>query len=175
MAREPVSVGDVVVHTQADRDLAAGHWLLVSSEDADTALDGWRRAGHAALRCGGLFTTVSVPELVVHAAAGTARPESVAAFLRESVDGPVFFDSPSRRYHALVPASTARVWPPLLDTVCTAHGDLVDVPAPGPARPGGCRVTWVVPMDGPGALCSVHGVAAMVAAGHARLGGDDDG
>lgn len=95
-----------VVRTRADRDLAAVQWLVAASEERVTA-DEWVATGFTVLRCGGLFTTVGLPEKYVHAAARTELPERVAIFLREHVGGPVFFDSPSRRYHALVPPSAA--------------------------------------------------------------------
>ncbi|MEU2248147.1 hypothetical protein [Streptomyces sp. NPDC019224] len=168
MARDPVRVGGALVHTRADRDLAVAEWLLLSAADKDAALDQWRTTRSAVLRCGALFTTVGLPELLIHAAAGTAVREAVAAFLRESVVGPVFYDSVSRRYRALVPPSAARVWPAMPGTVCAGSGGLVTVPVPGQARQGGGRTYWVTSMDGPGALCLVRDVALVALAGHAR-------
>lgn len=168
VAREPVRTGNTLVHTQEDRDLAVAQWLLAASPDAASARVEWAETGSTALRCGGLFTTVSLPELIVHAAAGTTAPEHVVPFLRASICGPVFFDSVTGRYHALVPPSTIRVWPPVPDAVCATLGTLVNVPAPGQTRCGRGRTRWVVSMEGPGTLCSPRDVALVALAGHAQ-------
>ncbi|MFD5790486.1 hypothetical protein ACFWH1_28170 [Streptomyces sp. NPDC127037] len=169
MARDPVRVGGALVHTQADRDLAVAQWLLLSAPDKDAALDQWRTTRSAVLSCGSLFTAVALPELLVHAAAGTAVHDAVADFLRETVAGPVVYDFVSRRYHALVPPSTARLWPAVLRTACAGPGELLTVPVPGQTRPGGGRTYWATSMDGPGALCLLRDVALVALAGQARV------
>jgi len=163
--REPQSE---VAHTWADRDLASAQWLL--SAAPGTARE-WATDGFADLRCGNPFTTVSLLDLYVHALAGTSQPGRVAVFLREHVGGPVFFDTRNHRYHALVPPGAARLWhlSSVPGTSCAGVGKLVTVPMPGRARPDTGPVHWVVPMDGPGALCSPVEVAQIAHAGYARV------
>ncbi|MCX5083711.1 hypothetical protein [Streptomyces sp. NBC_00401] len=165
-ARTPVTVGSATVHTAQERALAAEHWLLSAAPKAKAARTEWAKFGLAVLRCGGIFTAVRIHADVVYAAAGTDDPADVGDYLTHVLRGPVFADQGSRRFYALVPASTSRlpVWQgnTVPDVECLGGNSFLGVPRPGRNDPREARCHWVVPMDGPGDLCSPHAVTQLI-------------
>ncbi|MFF9343803.1 MULTISPECIES: hypothetical protein [unclassified Streptomyces] len=152
-----------LVHTRQERELAAATWLLLAAADSRTARREWAVFGVALLRCGVLFSAVRVPADIVHRAAGTEDRRGVAAFLREALaGGPVFYDEGGRQFYALTPVSTARMWN-LPEAECLGHDTLLGVPATElTERDPRCAAFWVVPMEGPAALCLPGEVAHLV-------------
>ncbi|MFE0777592.1 hypothetical protein [Streptomyces sp. NPDC058861] len=155
----------VLVHSRRDRELAAARWLILSAPRAEDARREWETFGAALLRCGRLFSAVPIAAGLVHAAAGTEDREAVKAFLAEALDGPVYYATVSHQYYALTPASAPRTWR-LTAVDCLDSDSYLGVPAtdltePDPRYPA----YWVVPMDGPGALCTPAAVERLVLAG----------
>lgn len=104
--------------------------------------------------------------------------DSGATWLRP---GPLFYEPEGfgreGTYVALVPASAALVWR-VPGTVVHTPRALLLVPAPDRCAPGDGRPWWVVPLDGPGTLCSLGLLASLVAIGRKRVrrsGGELDG
>ncbi|MBT2395348.1 hypothetical protein [Streptomyces sp. ISL-100] len=163
----PLGTHGVLVHTRQAQELAVGHWLLTATNDRRTARVERETSGIALLRCGSIFSAIRIPAAVVRAAAGTDDTEAVDAYLCEALqDGPVFADAYSRRYYALVPASTALRWD-VPNTECLGVNCFVGVPSPkltDPAYPS----YWSVPMNGPGALCTPGAVSQLVLYGRFR-------
>ncbi|GGK63639.1 hypothetical protein [Streptomyces flaveus] len=160
----------VLVHTRADRELAIVHWLLAAAGRHTEARMQWAEHGIALLRCGTLFSAIRIPEVIVHAAAGTEEADKVDAYLAEALlQGPVIRDPRQGRYYALVPASTAARWR-APDTDCLGRGWHLGVPRPGVNRdaPDVWCPYWSVPMPSPGELCSAGAVAQLVATGRYR-------
>lgn len=161
----------VLVHTRAERELAVSHWLLTATDDRRLARAEWDETGIALLRCGTVFAAVRIPGAVVHAAAGAEDAKRVDAYLGGALHGgPVFIDSGSQVYYALVPASTARRWD-IPDTECLGVASYLGVPSPASTDPTSNRSYWCVPMDGPGALCTPRAVSQMVMHGRFRQAG----
>ncbi len=162
------SARGVLVHTRQARELAVGHWLLTATNDRRQARVEWETSGIALLRCGSIFSAVRIPAVVVHAAAGTEDAQAVDAYLSDALQGgPVFSDSCSQVYYALVPASTARRWD-VPETECLGVNCYLGVPSPERTSPAAYRSHWSVPMDGPGALCTPDSVSQMVLYGRYR-------
>lgn len=163
----------VLVHTTADRHLAAGHWLLAAAEDTRRARNEWADSGIALLRCGTLFTAVRFSAGLVHAAAGAEEPRAVDAYLAEALmGGPVFVDRRWWLYYALVPASSARLpqWErPAPDAECLGRNSYLGVPDPVRTDPDAGSSYWCVPMGGPGLLGNPDAVAQLLAYGRHRL------
>ncbi|WP_266978452.1 hypothetical protein [Streptomyces sp. NBC_01669] len=157
------------MHSRCERELAVSHWLLAAAEDMKAARREWEGTGIALLRCGGLFAAIRIPAGIVQAAAGTEDPKRIGVYLDEAVHGPVFIDTSSQRYYALVPASTPRLpqWADrkVPDAECLGSGCFLGVPRPQRTEPEQFRSYWCVPMDGPGALCSPDAVSQLVAYG----------
>ncbi|MEU6756924.1 hypothetical protein [Streptomyces sp. NPDC046685] len=156
--------------TRAEREMAAGHWLLASARSRPDAVDEWREEGATLLRTGLLFGAVSTTAALVHAAVGVATPQECAAPLAEALDGPLFYEpDPSGSedaYTALIPASAALRWR-LPESAAHPYRAMLLVPAPDRTSPGADPTTpwWVVPVDGPGNLCPANRVAALLALG----------
>ncbi|MFD4644798.1 hypothetical protein [Streptomyces sp. NPDC058441] len=163
----------VLVHSARDRELASAHWLLSAALAIKEARREWAENGITVLRCGGLFTAIRISASIVHAAAGTEDPVAVSHYLARVLRGPVFADQASRRFYALVPASTQRLSPWHGTTVpeaeCLGANCFVGVPRPGRDDPREFRCHWVVPMDGPADLCSPHAVTQLLNYGRFRL------
>lgn len=149
-------------------------WLLSAARDARVARFEWALYGGALLRCGRVFTTIHVRSAIISAAAGTASPEEIRAYLASAVNGPVYFDSEFGRYTALVPVGAGQTWSD--PNVSAARPSaLALVPPPSRTAPDG-PVHWVVPLGRPGVLCAPEDVADVAAAGCAclRLGEASD-
>ncbi|MEU9201931.1 hypothetical protein [Streptomyces sp. NPDC048332] len=167
-ARAPIqpSTG-VLVHARKDRERAVGHWLLTAAHDIAKARHEWGTRGIALLRCGGVFTAVRIPADLVQAAAGTREAGRISTYLGEALSGPVFIDTSSQRYYALVPASTARRWDrrAVPGVECLGSGAYLGVPRPQRTDPEEARSYPCVPMDGPGDRCNPVAVLQVVTYG----------
>ncbi|MFE1499711.1 hypothetical protein ACFW89_32060 [Streptomyces albidoflavus] len=158
----------VLVHSRRSREAGAETWLLLATRDAEVARAEWVEYGVALLRCGTLFSAVRIPADIVHAAAGTADRVEVAAYLRTALEGPCFYDGSSQAFYALTPYSTALRWN-VPDTECLGADFFLGVPATTISEPDPrCAAWWVVPMDGPAALCDADDVRWLVQQGRIR-------
>lgn len=150
--------------------MAAGHWLLASARSRPDAVTEWREQGATLLRPGLLFGAVSIPAALVHAAVGMATPQECAAPLAEALNGPLFYEPDPAgfedSYTALIPASAALRWR-LPESAAHPYRAMLLVPAPDRTSPGADPTMpwWVVPVDGPGILCSADRVAALLTLG----------
>lgn len=184
-ALRPVAAAPgVLVHPAADRRLAAEHWLLATlpASARDRARLEWQQHEVAMLPLGGLFSAVRLPGALVAAVAGSAEPDRLDQFLRETLDGgPVICDPHFLRYYALVPASMPRTWHQALDdwravdVDCLGRNSYLGVPrldAAGWPRPHASY--WSVPMDSPAVLCPPMQVARLIAAAWSRMTPDPD-
>lgn len=161
-------MSDGVIVSGASRQLAVAHWLASAALDPRKARDEWAERDVAVLPCGTLFSAVRMPGVVVHAAAGTHRPQGVREYLADALgEGPVVVDPVSRRYYALVPASAALRWE-VAGTVCLGRGSCVGVPHPRCTEPRYGRSYWAAPMDSAGTLCAPGEVALVALAGRSR-------
>ncbi|WP_019061664.1 hypothetical protein [Streptomyces prunicolor] len=170
----------VLVNTRQEREQAVRSWLLLSAQSADRARTEWQIGGVALLRCGALFAAVRMSADLVHAAAGSADAETVNAYLAEVLHGgPVFVDQHSRRYYALVPASTADrpEWRGRRrdGAECLGRDSYLGVPRPEFNDPLQHFSYWCVPMDGPGDLCPPPEVSRLAAYGRHRLAAAEAG
>jgi len=157
------------VTTRGERDLAVMHWLLATAIDRTEARAGWNESGCATLLCGALFSAVRIPAGLVHAAAGTADPDEVDAYLACALlAGPVFLSLSHLDYYVLVPTSTARHWD-LPDTECLGKDRWLGVPRPGLMRRDSAALSaWCVPMDSPGELAPASAVSQLIMTGRYR-------
>ncbi|MFJ4870037.1 hypothetical protein [Streptomyces sp. NPDC088757] len=162
------------MHLWRERELGAATWLLVAAKDAREARHEWATYGVALLRCGSLFSAVRMPAELVHAAVGTDERADVATFLEAVLEGgPVIHDAGGRQFYALTPASTARYWR-TAGTECLGTDSFLGVPATDVTEPDPrCSAYWVVPMNGPGALCVPGAVARLVGIGRDALDRED--
>lgn len=155
--------------TRAERYLAVEQWLLLAAADAAEARREWETIGLTLLRCGARFTAISIPGVIVHAAAGTSEPASVDAFLAEVLDhGPVFAAPGLERYYAIVGASAVRDGD-VSAAECLPRGCLLGVPAVPLIQYESGVPYWAVPMDSPGDFCLAAPLADLVACGGARM------
>lgn len=174
------AAADVLVHTAADRRLAAEHWLLSTLPDTgarDRARKGWKDDGVALLPLGGLFSAVRIPARFILAITGGRSPSGeVDAILDEVLEGGPVICDPGSWYYALVPASMPRTWRQAasewqpLDVGCLGRESYLGVPrldvtAYDPAT----RTYWSVPMSSAATLCAPLAVARLIAAGAHQL------
>ncbi|MFE5974325.1 hypothetical protein ACFQ64_19450 [Streptomyces sp. NPDC056460] len=158
----------VLVHTRRSREAGAATWLLLAARDPGQARREWATYGVALLRCGTLFSAVRIPASVVHTAAGTSDRTEVADYLLQALEGPCFFDGTSQAFYALTPRSTAARWN-VPGTEALGADFFLGVPATGICEPGPMSAAWwVVPMDGPAALCHPDAVRRLVQQGRIR-------
>ncbi|MFE3268095.1 hypothetical protein [Streptomyces sp. NPDC059215] len=135
----------------AERLRAAGHWLLGAAPDLAQSRFEWGEGDVTFLRCGGLFTAISMRRAIVHAAADSASPRLVDGFLEEAFDGgPVIAAYGLDPYYALVPASTAFRWAEP-GAQCLPSRQLLTVPPVDRSTYENRASYWPVPMR-PGAL-----------------------
>ncbi len=164
----------VLVHTAADRRLAAGHWLLAAHASPRFARTQWQTHGVALLPLGALFSAIRIPGRLVQAVVASTDPCDIDAVLDETLGGgPVICDVHGPRYYALVPASVPRTWRQAVEdwqaheVACLGHGAYLGVPRPDavefPLHRGGSY--WSVPVESVGSLCKPLAVARLIAAG----------
>ncbi|WP_225859715.1 hypothetical protein [Streptomyces albicerus] len=166
-AHSPAEQPQALVHLRADRELAAGHWLLSAHPTPGPAREAWSKpSGIVVLPLGTLFSAVRIPNDVVHSAAGSGESSAVDAFLADCLSGgPVIRDPTGCRYYALVPASTQHSSIPGAD--CLGRGTYLGVPRLDQVEldARGWRSYWSVPMASPGELCDPRDVARLVLEG----------
>lgn len=152
--------------TGRERQLAGGHGLLAAAPTSGQARVEWADSGAAWLRPGVLFSAVTVKASVMHQAVGRATPEGCAPLLAAELDGPVFYLPAAfgrdGGYTVLLPASAARIWR-VRGTVVSPQNALLRVPAPDRCQPTVDTPWWVVPIDGPGALCAPALLVSLLA------------
>jgi hypothetical protein len=162
-----------LVHADADRRLAAEHWLLSAHPQPARARAEWWTDDVVLLPLGTLFSAIRIPGRLVQAVAASTKPEEIDAILDEALDsGPVICDPRGPRYYALVPASVPRTWTQaaddwrVADVDCLGRGTYLGVPRLDAVQPAsGTTAYWSVPMPAPGVLCSPLKVARLIAAG----------
>ncbi|MFD9487138.1 hypothetical protein [Streptomyces sp. NPDC059991] len=125
--------------------------------------------GVALVPLGEKFDAIRLPAEVVHAAADSEDPDTVASFLAEVLeDGAVIHDAYGVGvwYYALVPPGTHAVWRvPRVE--CLRPGTWLGMPRVDlTARPG---PYWALPPSAVGSVCAVRPVADLVALGQRRL------
>ncbi|MGW9410325.1 hypothetical protein SJI45_19220 [Streptomyces sp. S399] len=114
------------------------------------------------MSCPAAVAALSLPEGIVHAALGTADPDTVACLLGADLAGPVYWDA--GRYYALVAPGA----PPLPLADVTLHrGDELSIPAAHRQVPTG-GAYWVTPPPEKGARCGVPDVARLAVRGRVR-------
>ncbi|MER6367471.1 hypothetical protein ABT255_03665 [Streptomyces mirabilis] len=147
---------------QQERELAIAHWLLGAAPDVTQSRWEWAQDSETFLRCGGLFTAVRIPSVIVRAATGAQDPSLVDRVLAEALDGgPVIATYGRNLYYALVPSSTGRHWQEP-SAECLVNRTLLGVPPVGRNTYDGGRPYWAVPMDGPAELCMPEDVKRFV-------------
>ncbi|MER5926739.1 hypothetical protein ACFWBS_28110 [Streptomyces mirabilis] len=157
------------VTTGAERLRAVGHWLLAAAPDMNQSRWEWGENDVTFLRCGGLFTAISIRRGLVHAAAGSASPRLVDGFLEETLEGgPVIAAHDLDPYYALVPATTAFRWSQP-GAKCLPSRQLLAVPPVDHTTYENGAAYWAVPMDTPAALCEPVLVERLVRTGLALL------
>ncbi|MGW0086544.1 hypothetical protein [Streptomyces sp. NPDC003393] len=160
--------------TGAERRLAVEHWLLCSAPNCRESLWEWREDDVTFLRCGARFTALRLSGAVVHAAAGTADPVQVGAYLAEVLDGgPVIAAHGLSRHYALVSPMAARSQKrrePVAE--CLPPRTLLGVPPVARTTYQAGATYWAVPMDSPGELCIVALVDQLARRGQRCLNKD---
>ena len=175
IALRPVaSEPGALVHSSADRRLAAEHWLLSAHPSPSQARLEWQEHKVALLPLGTLFSAARIPGRLVCELVGAEEPDEVDPFLDDALDGgPVICDLHQRRYYALLPASTPRNWHTLaqdwqatLGVDILGHGTYLGVPqlSETEANARSCASYWAVPMSSAAMLCSPLKVARLLVA-----------
>ncbi|WP_208615711.1 hypothetical protein [Streptomyces cellostaticus] len=169
----------VVVHTSAERRLAAEHWLLstLPSFGRERARMEWQEHSVTLLPLGTLFAAVRLPGPLIRAMAASTKPADVDAVLKEALQGgPVICDRHRSRYYLLVPASVPRTWHEAAtdwqaaDVAVIGRGTYLGVPRLDADRSrSGIGSYWAVSMESPAVLCEPLHVARLIAAGHELL------
>jgi hypothetical protein len=155
--------------TRDERAAAVATWLLQAADDISFARAQWEDIGGALLHCGTLFAAVCMPDWMVHEAAGTADPDKVGVYLKETLEGgPVFQEERQGRYYALTPPSAEDDWE-VESTTFLGRRSVLVVPSPALSVPGEGLAYWSVPMDGPGDLCQAGRLAMLADIGKARV------
>lgn len=162
----------------AEQLLAAGHWLLSATSTPRQARAAWADSGSAWLQPGAVFTAVIVRAGVMHGAVGRPGPLECAEDLTGALVGPVFYRAgefgAEAGYTVLLPASAASIWRVRGTVVVSASAQLL-VPAPNRLEPTPAAPWWVVPPDGPGALCAPALLASLLARGEAATSAGEGG
>ncbi|MEU2738022.1 hypothetical protein ABZ656_22280 [Streptomyces sp. NPDC007095] len=168
-ARAPMEAASgVMVHPGQDRDLAVEHWLCCASQAPKEARQAWRDEGTPLLRCGILFTAVSLPGYLIHSVAGSTEPAEVDAFLAQALEGgPVIASGGLMRYWALVPPSAVDGWTDPASE-CLAPGTFLGVPPIHRKRHQPGLSYWSVAINSPAILCSAGLVSRLSRMGQTR-------
>ncbi|MYZ36663.1 MULTISPECIES: hypothetical protein [unclassified Streptomyces] len=142
-------------------------WLASSSRLPGKAHDHWYRQGRPALLpTGVIFDAVRMPAVLVHAAVGSAEPDSVAGELSKILKGPVIAET--GWYYALVPPRTTETWRSPL-AVVRGRGAWLTVPRVDHTKPRHSGCHWSVPVEQVGKLCDPAGAAELLQVGRERL------
>jgi hypothetical protein len=159
---------DTKLVTARERRAAVSSWLLTATEDRALGRKQWAEGDIALLSCGGVFSAIRIPGLMVWAVAGTDELTEVDVFLGQALDGgPVFMDLHSNLYYLLVPGSFAWRWNDrdFPGVECLGQDHFLGVPDIRLTVPRG-RSYWCVPMNSPGELCKSGDVERFVRAAH---------
>ncbi|GAQ52049.1 hypothetical protein [Streptomyces acidiscabies] len=142
---------------------AIREWLASALPDGVTP-DRDARGGVTLLPLGEIITAVRMTARLVHAAAGTSDPEAVAAYLAETLCGPVIHDASGtgRPYYALTPHRD-REWMLPADATHLATGAWLGVPDLDRRGPHGAH--WVIPPRYRGDLCRIDHVCEFIIQG----------
>jgi hypothetical protein len=179
--RPVVNEPGVLVHTGADRRLAAEHWLLSTLPDPRKGRQQWQDTGVAMLPLGTLFSAIRLPGRLVLAVVGAHSLPSaeIDAVLSDALGGaPVICDPRHRRYYVLVPASVPTSWRAaaddwrVVDVDVLGRGTVLGVPKPSRTEPRPLDSYWSVPMESAGMLGAALTTARFIAAGRHLLGED---
>lgn len=174
----------VLVHSSADRRLAAEHWLLstLPAPSHERARTEWQEHGVAMLPLGTLFSAVRIPGSLVRTALCAPRLAAgdIDALLAEVLEGgPVVCDPQQNRYYALVPASMPRNWHKAADewrpmgVGCLGRDTMLGVPPLQRVEPQPLSSYWSVLMSSAGVLCNPLHVARLIAAARRLTGGEN--
>ncbi|MYW04464.1 hypothetical protein [Streptomyces sp. SID3343] len=152
-----------------------GEWLVLAAPSRGQAHTEWYQAGAAWLRPGHLWTAVTVPAHLIHAAVDRPSPQECAPLLARALDGgPLFYRPPGAgrgpAYTALLRVSEGRLWEEPGTRACSPRA-MVLVPAPGVCAPAGDERPWWVVPGGKSRWCSSVPLAELVAAGRTAGGG----
>lgn len=180
MRQETATDEQATARSEHERAAGARTWLLcsVQPEGRDRARRQWEDGGVALLRCGGVFAAVRIRGSLVRAAAGvdeSAEKEKIDAFLEGALlGGPVFVDTHSGHYYALVPpgGEQRREWDGRRHAPHAEYlgrDAYLGVPRPDFTEPDHNWCYWSVPMDADRDLCSVESVSQLVTVGRQRL------
>ncbi|MER5904339.1 hypothetical protein ABT150_30270 [Streptomyces mirabilis] len=159
---------DTKLVTARERCAAVSSWLLTATEDRTLGRKQWAEGGIALLSCGGVFSAIRIPGLMVWAVAGTDELTEVDVFLSQALDGgPVFMDLHSNLYYLLVPGSFSWRWNDrdFPGVECLGQDHFLGVPDIRLTVPRG-RSYWCVPMNSPGELCNSGDAERFVGAAH---------
>ncbi|MFG3090993.1 hypothetical protein ACGGAI_25535 [Streptomyces antibioticus] len=176
---EPVS--GVLVHSSADRRLAAEHWLLSTLPEPKQGLRQWRTTGVAMLPLGTLFSAIRLPGRLVLAVIGAHSLPSaeIDTVLEEALGGaPVICDPRHHRYYVLMPASVPTSWREavddwrVVDVDALGRGTLLGVPKLSRTEPLPLDTYWSVPMESAAALGAPLTVARFIAAARHLMGAE---
>ncbi|OSZ55486.1 hypothetical protein OQI_38235 [Streptomyces pharetrae CZA14] len=159
-----------LVHTTADRQLAAEHWLAAAHPNAAQVRWEWVHRGVALLPLGTLFSAARIPTRLVRAVAEAERRSPNDCLAAAFKGGPVIYDPHSEHYYALVPGSMPHEWReaaaewPRWGAALLGRDTLLGVPrvSATAAAPGECPSHWAVPMPSAGELCDPMAVATFV-------------
>ncbi|MFD6467859.1 hypothetical protein [Streptomyces goshikiensis] len=145
-------------------------WLACSHPDPRQAWADWVAHGVTVIPVGTLFSSVRIPEAIVHAAVESTDPRQINKVLANRLDGPVIHDGRGRNFYPLIGAEARLDW----DTTAPgverlAPATQLGVPAPNlhrytPATP----IYWAVAGYTP-RHCGSAAVALLVRVGGARL------
>ncbi|WP_416976736.1 hypothetical protein [Streptomyces sp. T028] len=164
----------MLVHTGADRRLAAEHWLLSTLADPRKGRAEWQNHGVAVLPLGTLFSAIRLPgELVLSVTGARSLPSAqIDAVLNDALGGaPVICDPRHKRYYVLVPASVPTSYRQAVeewrvaDVDALGRGCSLGVPDLERTQPRAFESYWSVPMESAAMLGAALTVARFIAAG----------
>ncbi|WP_416975675.1 hypothetical protein [Streptomyces sp. 4F14] len=121
-------------------------------------------SGVTMLPLGEVITAVRMSARLVHAAAGTEDPEELAAYLAETLRGPVIHDAAGdgRPYYVLTPHRD-REWLLPADAAHLTAGTWLAIPDLDQRGPRAAH--WVTPPRYPGDLCRIDHVCEFILQG----------
>ncbi|CCK24743.1 hypothetical protein BN159_0364 [Streptomyces davaonensis JCM 4913] len=140
-------------------------WIASAHSSPEAVYQEWDGECRLALiPLGKLFDAVRIPEHLVHGVAEVSDPSTVSGWLGWIFNGrPVIHDPAGRRYYALVPPGTARLWRAPA-AACLGDGTYLGVPRTDVTGLEGHAwgSYWAVPVTRPGWLCRTSDVLTFV-------------
>lgn len=152
-----------------DTSNVAARWLASAHPTPSAAWMEWEKGGLAMLPTGHAFDAVRVSAAIIHSAAQSGDRDTVGAYLRRVLDGPVIHDAYGQGvwYYALVAVRAC------------SHHDTPDVQrltpqttwlgVPAVARTGRPGAYWLIPPRRPADYCAPAGVDEVVRIGRQRV------